>query len=337
MLWYFNWMFQLRSIRFDFLYQIEQLVSEEVRDNFISFLHARICWAAIWEEQKFVPWQFLILMSNRSSQQSSWRTWRKRRLIESARHSLRKTNYLKMKLHSGIHVWMFWAILADKTLFPLPVLPWTTNGEVELPVKYSLTWSMMEKLAQFWFKICEWRLTSSISFNRRRSTPNVHDGIWNLLECSSTMESISDDMATSSIVENCSCCCCDTTGILMMCFSASCDCKLNEISFWWMRKCSRFTFNSFWMLDNRRFISPSNDDELSSGFVWRPVFCTQIHLLESSWLMSTVLLTSCSTTVVKYESFSSFVKTSTKLNSNEFNSSSMFETFSFSTFIDFNR
>lgn len=82
--------------------------------------------------------------------------------------------------------------------------------------------SIIEKLAQFWFKICEWRLISSSSVSRRRSTPNVQCGIWNLHMCSSIIASISLASAVSNVVKNCSCCCDDAIGIFMMCFSANC-------------------------------------------------------------------------------------------------------------------
>lgn len=198
---------------------------------------------------------------------------------------------------------------------------------------------MMEKLAQFWFRTCECLLTSSISFKSLRSVPNVHSGTWNLLPCSSTIVSISVDSAASRRLENWSCCCGETTGNFMMCFSDSWAYGTKVIADWHVnRRQTTLTFNSSWIWFSLRWISASDVDKdwSPSDFKWA-VFCIQMQRFESSWLIKTVLLTSCSTTVVKYESRSSFENTSTRLDNSEFNSSSMLAMFSFSILIDFKR
>lgn len=74
------------------------------------------------------------------------------------------------------------------------------------------------------------------------------------------------------------------------------------IIFYYILHFTHLTLKSLWMLLIRRFISISNNVPLSMDLGGKLPVCIQMHRFSNSWLINTVLLISCSTTVVKYES-----------------------------------
>lgn len=177
--------------------------------------------------------------------------------------------------------------------------------------------SITSKYAQFCPNVFECWLTAAISSSNPLCSPNVQCGIRYLLVCSSIIDSMLAEINDSNIAAIWSLCNWTVGGMRIKFFSGNWFWRGKEFLFMQYNfyKCYvwSITLSSIFILLRRRFISISNDVPFSSVFDGNWPVWIQMQRFDSSWLISTVLLISCSTTVVKYKSRNSLENMSTKI------------------------